>query len=104
MATSAGLGTVKFKGKPENEFVSVDDTKANHNVSIWPNPAENGNVNISVDTDAEVDIFSVDGVNVYSGNVAAGATNELNLNLPAGVYSVSVKSAQGVTTNKLIVK
>ncbi len=104
MATSAGLGTVKFKGKPENEFVSVDDTKANHNVSIWPNPAENGNVNISVDADAEVDIFSVDGVNVYSGNVAAGATNELNLNLPAGVYSVSVKSAQGVTTNKLIVK
>lgn len=103
MATSAGLGTIKFKGNPDN-LVSVDDTKANHNVSIWPNPAENGNVNISVDTDAEVDIFSVDGVNVYSGNVAAGATNELNLNLPAGVYSVSVKSEQGVTTNKLIVK
>ena len=104
MATSAGLGTIKFKGKPENEDVSVEDIKASHNVSIWPNPAENGNVNISVDADAEVDIFSVDGVNVYSGNVAAGATNELNLNLPAGVYSVSVKSAQGVTTNKLIVK
>ena len=104
MATSAGLGTIKFKGKPENEDVSVEDIKASHNVSIWPNPAENGNVNISVDADAEVDIFSVDGVNVYSGNVAAGATNELDLNLPAGVYSVSVKSAQGVTTNKLIVK
>ena len=102
MATSAGLGTVKFKGDPNN--VGLNDTKANLNVSIWPNPAENGNVNISADSDAEVEIFTVDGINVYSGNVAAGETSELNLNLPAGIYSVSVKGEQGVKTEKLIVK
>lgn len=102
MATSAGLGTVRFKGDPNN--VGLSDTKANLNVSIWPNPTESGNVNISVDADAEVEIFTMDGINVYSGNVAAGETNELNLNLPAGIYSVSVKSEQGVKTEKLIVK
>lgn len=107
MATSAGLGTIKFKGKPENEGlwnVSVADTKSNINVSIWPNPAENGIVNITSDANADVDIFSVDGINVYSGNVTAGANNELKLNLPAGVYNVSIKNEQGVTTEKLIVK
>jgi hypothetical protein len=102
MATSAGLGTVRFKGDPNN--VGLSDTKANLNVSIWPNPTESGNVNISVDADAEVEIFTMDGINVYSGNVAAGETNELKLNLPAGIYSVSVKSEQGVKTEKLIVK
>ncbi len=108
MATSAGLGTVKFKGKPENQekweaiLASVEKIACEHKANVYPNPATDGSVNISVDNNAEVIISSVDGSLAYQNNVVAN--EELKVSLAAGLYVVTIKSDKGISTEKLIVK
>lgn len=101
MTSASGLGSLKIKGKPEND-VNVNDVN-NQVVSLWPNPSEDGSLNISVNCDADVTIFNIQGVAVYSGKIAAGET-KLDASLASGVYYVTVKSENGISTKKFTVK
>ncbi len=102
MASTSGLGSLKIKGQP-GLGTGVEDIEQAV-VKVWPNPSVDGVVNISADADAEVNIYSMDGTTVYTGSVVANEAAQLNLNLAAGVYSVSVKSEKGISVEKLIVK
>ena len=59
---------------------------------------------MTVDADAAVKVLNAQGACVYAGNVEAGVTAQLSLNLAAGVYIVSVENEKGITTQKLVVK
>ncbi|MBR4136757.1 MAG: T9SS type A sorting domain-containing protein [Bacteroidales bacterium] len=80
-------------------------------MTLYPNPAENM-VNIAFSSketnNATLSIYNLMGQCIYAEtvNVMEGS-NHLNVNisnLNAGVYMVSVKTAQGTTTQKLVVK
>jgi len=71
---------------------------------IYPNPTKGGNFNVSLagNNSALLSIINLQGQVVYSAEVSNGAA--INTNLGAGVYVVSVQTANGVQTQKLIVK
>lgn len=101
MSSASGLGSLKIKGKPEND-VNVNDVN-NQVVSLWPNPSEDGSLNISVNYDSDVTIYNIQGVAVFTGKVVAGAS-KINASLASGVYYVTVKSENGISTEKFTVK
>lgn len=101
MSSASGLGSLKIKGKPEND-VNVNDVN-NQVVSLWPNPSEDGSLNISVNYDSDVTIYNIQGVAVFTGKVVAGAS-KINASLASGVYYVTVKSENGISTKKFTVK
>lgn len=102
MASTSGLGSLKIKGRPElgTGVENVEQTV----VKVWPNPSEDGSINVLVDADSQVSIYNAQGVEVASAEVAANASTSLNTTLAAGVYFVTVKNDKGVSTEKLIVK
>lgn len=106
MATSAGLGTVKFKGKPENEeawqaiLANAEKVACEHKASVWQSAASE--VSVLVDANAAVSICALDGSVVYEGE--ALANQEVKVSLAKGVYVASIKSENGTSTEKLIVK
>lgn len=102
MASTSGLGSLKIKGVP-GMGVGVEDVIQTI-VKIWPNPTEDGSVNVLVDSDSKVSIFNAQGVELISENVAANVSTNLNASLAAGIYYVTVKNAKGISTEKLIVK
>ena len=101
MSSCSGLGSLKIIGDPSNG-VDVDDVN-NQVVSLWPNPSEDGSLNISVNCDADVTIFNIQGVAVYTGKVAAGVS-KIDASLASGVYYVTVQSENGISTEKFTVK
>jgi len=72
--------------------------------AIYPNPAKAGNFNVSLagSDSALLSIHNLQGQVVYSAAINNGAA--INANLGAGVYVVSVQTANSVQTQKLIVK
>ncbi len=72
--------------------------------AIYPNPAQNGNFNVTLsgNESADLSILNLQGQVVYSAAISNGAA--VNANLGTGVYVVSVKTANSVQTQKLIVK
>ncbi len=72
--------------------------------AIYPNPAKDGNFNVSLagSDSAVLSIMNLQGQVVYNAAISNDAA--INANLGAGVYVVSVKTANSVQTQKLIVK
>ena len=101
MTSTSGLGSLKIIGDPSNGS-DVNDVN-NQVVSLWPNPSEDGSLNISVNYDSDVTIYNVQGVAVFTGKVVAGAS-KINASLASGVYYVTVKSENGISTEKFSVK
>ena len=101
MTNGSGLGSLKIIGKPENT-VNVEDVN-NLVVRLWPNPSEDGSLNVSVNYDSDITIYSAQGVAIFSRTVAASVTT-LNTSSAAGAYYVKVQNENGVFTNKFIVK
>ena len=101
MTSTSGLGSLKIIGDPSNGS-DVNDVN-NQVVSLWPNPSEDGSLNISVNYDSDVTIYNVQGVAVFTGKVVAGAS-KINASLASGVYYVTVKSENGISTEKFTVK
>lgn len=91
-----------FLGTTENKNLSED-------IKIYPNPS-NGNFFIKTKElkgKVETSIFDLSGKKVYSSvnnQNTEQTTKEYNVNLPKGVYIVSVKSDKGAYTQKLIIK
>ncbi len=101
MTSTSGLGSLKIIGDPGNGS-DVNDVN-NQVVSLWPNPSEDGSLNISVNYDSDVTIYNIQGVAVFTGKVVAGAS-KINASLASGVYYVTVKSENGISTEKFTVK
>lgn len=100
LTAAGGFGSLKLKGK---DFTGVEDFPQAV-VKVWPNPSEDGSVNVLVDNDSKVSIFNAQGVELISAEVAANVSTNLNASLAAGIYYVTVKNAKGISTEKLIVK
>ena len=62
------------------------------------------NVNVGSATNATVELTDVTGKVVASVSGVSGTTAINTSNVPAGLYVVSVKSAAGVVTSKVVVK
>ena len=101
MTSTSGLGSLKIIGDPSNGS-DVNDVN-NQVVSLWPNPSEDGSLNISVNYDSDVTIYNIQGVAVFTGKVVAGAS-KIDASLASGVYYVTVKSENGISTKKFTVK
>lgn len=83
---------------------SSSSSIATSNVSVYPNPASAVvNVNVGSASNAIVQLTDVTGKVVASVSGVSGTT-VINTNVPAGLYVVSVTSASGVVTSKVIVK
>ena len=86
--------------------VGVSEPKTTHNIKIYPNPA-NGTTKVDLDTNEQpytLTVTNIMGQVVYSMN---GHKNTVNLdvaNYPAGIYIVNVKTANAISSQKLIVQ
>lgn len=81
----------------------VNINAAENNIQVYPNPTT-GIVNISSNVDAQAIISDVVGHKVYESAINAGLT-KLNLsNLKAGMYFISIKSADLNYSSKIIIQ
>lgn len=72
------------------------------NVKVYPIPAKD-EINISgIYNDANVTIFSLEGVEVYQTKI--NGFTQLNLNLAAGMYLMNIESDNQKLTKKIIIK
>ncbi len=81
------------------------DENTHESVSIYPNPATGGKVHISSKSmePKEIEIFDILGKRVMQ--VTVSPSREINIStLTPGVYIVTIKEADHVSTRKLIVK
>lgn len=83
---------------------NVEDVKS-QSLNIYPNPSEKGHFNIVYNDaqKAELSVKSMNGQVIYSTTITNG-NNEVNANLSAGIYLVTLQSESGLKTEKLIVK
>jgi hypothetical protein len=75
--------------------------------SIYPNPTADKNVTIShnLDTKGSVNIYSITGAKVYSGELNASGAQNLNLpSLTAGMYIVKIEAGNYSESKKLIIQ
>lgn len=75
--------------------------------SIYPNPTVDKNVTIShnLDTKGSVNVYSITGAKVYTGELNASDTQNLNLSaLTAGMYIVKIESGNYSESKKLIIQ
>jgi len=94
--------SVDFIKGGANCDVSVADV-ATSDLSVYPNPATDV-VNVAVGSDnANVTLSDVTG-SVVASATGSGTIALSTANVPAGLYVVSVRSAAGVTTSKVVVK
>lgn len=84
----------------EYELSDVANVEQSNDVDIYPNPST-GSFNIKLASSANVQVFNTIGAIVYSNDVEGnvGITG-----LAAGVYTVRISTATGVTTHKVVVK
>lgn len=102
-ASYSGDGYPEASEEPEPEpGVGLSDA-ASAAFSIYPNPTT-GEINIDLaDADeAEVNIINVMGQIVYSSTIESGA--KINAGLVKGTYIVTVKTANSVAQQKLVVE
>lgn len=73
------------------------------NVQMFPNPAAAAVFFKSPDLLQRISVFTIEGKQV--AEIAPASTRaQLNLNLPAGIYTVTVQTTNGVFSDKLMVK
>lgn len=85
--------------------VAIRDVKADLNVSIYPNPTKNIlNVTIAINEEMNVQLFDMNGKQVYQNNVNQ---NGLVIDMTAlnnGVYLVKITTTNGAYTVQKVVK
>ena len=108
---AGGVGPLIFdwySEVPEDPFICCDDPGDVNDVdavkfSINPNPTSGEfNITLADKIDATVEVVNMAGQVVVSQEIECSAT--INKILPAGVYTVVVKSNGAVNTQKLVVK
>lgn len=100
-ATGAIVNAVEV---PLNTVLSNEAFANEIGFEMYPNPTNNGIVNVNTVLNSDIAIFDVLGKNVFIKNKIIGE-NVLDLShLQSGVYFVKVKSGTFETTSKLILK
>jgi hypothetical protein len=81
--------------------LSLEDNNFS-DVKVYPIPAKD-EINISgIENDANVTIFSLEGVQVYQSKI--NGFTQLNLNLTSGMYLMNIESDNQKLTKKIIIK
>lgn len=86
----------------DNEASSVK-TLSKGNISMYPNPAANKVRFAASEQITAIHVYGIDGKMLLQA-APASKQAEMNFNLPAGVYMVSVQTAKGIFSDKLMVK
>ena len=107
LGSSITLSAYEYKVYKTNEsLTSVNDLTSNPSI-VSPNPSEDGLIHINLAgaiSNAEVNVFDVQGRNVYE-TVLSSSVNTLDLSgLTKGLYIVNINSYNQVVNQKLIIK
>ncbi len=99
--SGSGLGPLKLM---YDATASTDDISASLS-DIYPNPSLNGKFSVVYNelSTAVLSIKNLSGQAVFNTEIISG-TNEINANLSSGIYLVTLKSGNGIKTQKLIVR
>ena len=90
-------------GSSNGEIINSTSSVAKASVSVYPNPATDV-LNVSVGAgNANVQLSSVTGAVVASANGSGNVVLSTST-VPAGLYVVTVNSASGTTTSKVVIK
>lgn len=102
----SATGNLSFKYKEVTETAGLNDlNKASF--SIYPNPSADRNVTINHNLDAKgtVNIYSLTGARVYTGELDNTGAQSLNLSsLSAGMYIVKIDSGNYSESKKLVIQ
>ena len=87
-----------------SEILGTQDPFDKQSLTIYPNPS-NGtfNIQLSHTEPSSIKIFNLNGQLVYQNNLLSNK-NELNLNLPSGLYMVIMTNNNSSQTHKLIIR
>lgn len=103
-------GNLCWKATPKTVEIDIVktgiETEDVNNFQIWPNPASQGFVNLSLgdafNGDVDVTIFDIQGRLISSQKI--GSNRQINVDLNPGMYLVKVVGNNITATQKLIVK
>ena len=101
--TSAGftINVVSPQTITGYDITGIDNVE-NAAISVYPNPFNDVITLTGVSSNSTIQIFSVDGKNVYQGNATSSTLNTSNLS--AGVYMLSIIESNGNRQVQKIVK
>ncbi|RWX01569.1 T9SS type A sorting domain-containing protein [Flavobacterium cerinum] len=97
----AGIDNIKY------DAVSGTEDFAKTSFTIYPNPATDRNITIdsNLDTKADVNIYTLTGMKVYTGELNNTRAQNLNLSsLSAGIYMIKVSAGNFSESKKLILR
>ena len=102
VVTGGEFGASELRTFEAGTATAVDGDIAGQ-VSVYPNPS-NGVFNIEIPntTGAEISIMTLTGKLVYTSNTAASLVKVDLSSLAAGMYMVTVKTAEGIASKKIV--
>lgn len=76
---------------------------ADGNVSLWPNPTT-GEISITLATATDADLYIIDamGRKLIGSEIVGGKAKISLASLPAGIYTVQIKTAEGIVNSRVI--
>ena len=81
--------------------LSLEDNNFS-DIKVYPIPAKD-EINISgIDNEANVTIFSLEGIQVYQNKI--NGFTQLNLNLASGMYLMNIETDNQKLTKKIVIK
>lgn len=99
-------GNLSFKYKDVTALVGTEEFNKT-SFSIYPNPSSDKNITINHNLDAKgaINIYSLTGSRVYTGELETTGNQSLNLSsLASGMYIVKIDSGNYSETKKLIIQ
>jgi len=88
-------------GDTWSQPLGIDDVNT-LDVRLYPNPASNKIYLKGILGEAKVGLFSVDGREVFTGNITGNS--EIDLNISSGLYLLKITSENRSTTKKIIIE
>ncbi len=102
-------GYYRVKQMDENGYFEYSKTifisgKNELGIQVFPNPSR-GNITIKTQGEIQgnISIINADGKMVYSKEIQGENINDINLNLPSGVYTLILQSGKLITREKLLI-
>ena len=104
----AVFGTTRDIGAFEGQFVlSVEDFFNEDSFTMFPNPASNGTLNITLDNSVSgqinIQIVSMSGQTIVKQTLVAGNNKIALNNIASGMYIVNITTADSAASKKLII-
>lgn len=98
------IDDVKVTTENTNGIATI--SKNSNLLSVYPNPAANGNINISLkgETIQNVEVVNINGQTVLSATANASSTSLNVSTLAAGMYTVKVSTKDKAYTKNFVVK